>query len=206
MLASALFIMFLFIVFAVVSFTKSEEIVNSSEVLVKSKIPGLIAAGNLKRDFQAQTISLYQLYADAGFDAYKDRYTTIKSAILIDTANLEVLQEYKIVADIVKKQLDDRDKIADEFVKTMTQQEIDWDLARDYLQKYSAVALKLEQDMDNVISEVSRQTELEATNSKDELSILLKIGIVFSFLLLFALLYLIHQIQMQMRAPSVSRY
>ena len=93
----------LLIGFVAVSTVNARKIEVATSSLVNQKLPGLIAASQLKHDFQAQTIQLYELYATNDHAAYKDNYAKNKTAILTNAASLQSLAEYNSSAISIKK-------------------------------------------------------------------------------------------------------
>lgn len=187
-----LVVLAIFLGFGFYTFKTSQQVGKSVTDLAENKIPGLVAAGNLKRAFQGQTISLYELYATVDFNAYERTLLSNASTILIETSNLQTLPTYKKVANNFEHKIQEQNTIASEFTKTMSQQDVDWDKARNYLKKYSDGANLLEHQLDMLVADVSLETRSESVKFKQSLSVAFNVGLVFmSFLVLTLVLILL---------------
>jgi hypothetical protein len=160
--------------------------------LANREIPSLIAASNLKRDFQAQTLELYELYATNDEEAYKTEYVKIKSSTLINASNLKALLDGDgFVASLDKSILLQEEK-ANRFVFIMRQPEVDWDSARESLADFSASANKIEHELDMLVVKVTTNTQKQVFASKSLSAELTYIGVLFICLLVICLIALIH--------------
>jgi hypothetical protein len=182
----------LLLIFVAIAYTNGKKIDNTIVNLANEEIPGLIAASNLKRDFQAQTLKLYELYATNDEVAYKNQYIKIKAAILIDASNLQSVAEHTdFVANLDKKILQQEEK-ANQFVEIMRQSEVDWDAARSALSEFSAGANNIEAELDNLITQVTAKTQDQVATTKALSTQLTYIGLLFIGSLIVGLLALIY--------------
>ena len=193
---------FLLIGFVVISTINASKIESATTSLVKQKLPGLLAASQLKHNFQAQTIQLYELYATNDQAAYKDNYAKIKAAILIDAANLQSLTEYNKNAVSIENLSLQQDALADKFVTIMANPSVDWDAARTALQAFSNGTQAIETNLDNLVANVSTQTQKQAETSKHHLEQLFKIGVVFAGLLFLGLSIMLYVVRTQKLAQQ----
>lgn len=187
----------LLIGFVAVSTVNASKIEIATTSLVNQKLPGLIAASQLKHDFQAQTIQLYELYATNDHNAYQTHYAKNKAAILIDAANLQSLAEYNSSAISIEKLSQQQDAIAAKFVNIMASSEVDWDAARAALLAFSNGTSAIDTSLDTLVSSVSAQTQQQAETSKKHLSQLFTIGIIFVGLLFLGLSIMLYVVRTQ---------
>jgi hypothetical protein len=187
----------LLIGFVAVSTVNANKIEATTASLVNQKLPGLIAASQLKHDFQAQTIQLYELYATNDQATYKDAYAKNKAAILIDAANLQSLAEYNSSATSIEKLSLQQDAIAEKFVAIMTNETVDWDDARGALLAFSNGTSAIETSLDTLVASVTTQIQQQAETSKNHLTQLFKIGIVFVSLLFLGLSAMLYMVRSQ---------
>lgn len=198
----------LLIGFVAVSTINARKIESATTNLVNQKLPGLIAASQLKHNFQAQTIQLYELYATNDHAAYKDNYAKNKAAILIEAVNLQSLAEYNTSAVSIEKLGLQQDVIADRFVTIMASSEVDWDAARAALLAFSNGTSAIETNLDTLVTTVTAQTKQQAETGKKHLSQLFNIGIVFSgllFLGLSVMLYIVRTHKIAQQGHFLSR-
>lgn len=182
----------LLLIFVAITYNNGKKIDDTIVNLANKEIPGLIAASNLKRDFQAQTLKLYELYATNDEVAYKNQYIKIKSAILIDASNLQsVAQRTDFVTQLDKKILQQEEK-ANQFVEIMRQPQVDWDAARSALSDFSAGANNIETELDQLITEVTANTQEQVATSKALSTQLTYIGLLFVGSLIIGLLALVY--------------
>ena len=182
----------LLLIFVAITYDSGKKIDSTIANLANEEIPGLIAASNLKRDFQAQTLQLYELYATNDEVAYKRQYIKIKAAILIDASNLQSVAEHtSFVANLDKKILQQEDK-ANRFVEIMRQPEVDWDGARSALSDFSAGANNIEVELDQLVAQVTAKTQDQVAASKALSTQLTHIGLLFIGALVFGLLALVY--------------
>ena len=193
---------FLLVAFVVVSTINASKIESATTNLVKQKLPGLVAASQLKHNFQAQTIQLYELYATNDQAAYKDNYAKIKAAIIIDAANLQSLAEYNKNAVSIENLSLQQDALADKFVTIMANPSVDWDAARAALQAFSNGTQAIETNLDNLVANVTTQTQKQAETSKHHLEQLFKIGVVFAGLLFLGLSVMLYIVRNQKLAQQ----
>ena len=193
---------FLLVAFVVVSTINASKIESATTNLVKQKLPGLVAASQLKHNFQAQTIQLYELYATNDQAAYKDNYAKIKAAIIIDAANLQSLAEYNKNAVSIENLSLQQDALADKFVTIMANPSVDWDAARTALQAFSNGTQAIETNLDNLVANVTTQTQKQAETSKHHLEQLFKIGVVFAGLLFLGLSVMLYIVRNQKLAQQ----
>ena len=201
-LLSYVVLFFLLIGFVTISTINARKIEVATTSLVSQKLPGLIAASQLKHNFQAQTIQLYELYATNDQAAYKDSYAKNKAAILIDAANLQSLAEYNTSAVSIEKLSQSQDEIANKFVGIMASSDVDWDGARAALQEFSNGTHAIEANLDSLVTNVTAQTKQQAETSKSYLSQLFKIGIVFVGLLFLGLSIMLYVVRAQKNAEG----
>ena len=187
----------LLIGFVAVSTVNASKIEVATSSLVNQKLPGLIAASQLKHDFQAQTIQLYELYATNDHTAYQAHYAKNKAAILIDAANLQSLAEYNKSAISIEKLSLQQDAIATGFVNIMASPEIDWDAARAALLTFSNGTNAIDNSLDTLVTSVTAQTQQQAETSKQHLNQLFNIGIVFMGLLFLGLSIMLYVVRAQ---------
>ena len=187
----------LLIGFVTVSTVNAGKIEAATTSLVSQKLPGLIAASQLKHDFQAQTIELYELYATNNHNAYQTHYAKNKSAILIDTANLQSLAEYNSSAISIEKLSLQQDVIAARFVNIMSSPDVDWDAARAELLAFSNGTSAIDAHLDTLVSSVTAQTQQQAETSKKHLAQLFTIGIIFVGLLFLGLSVMLYFVRTQ---------
>lgn len=182
----------LLLIFVAITYDNGKKIDSTIANLANEEIPGLIAASNLKRDFQAQTLQLYELYATNDEVAYKKQYIKIKAAILIDASNLQSVAEHtNFVANLDKKILQQEEK-ANRFVEIMRQPDVDWNGARSALSDFSADANNIEIELDQLITQVTAKTQDQVATSKALSEQLTNIGLLFVGSLVFGLLALIY--------------
>ena len=187
----------LLIGFVAVSTVNASKIEVATSSLVNQKLPGLIAASQLKHDFQAQTIQLYELYATNDHTAYQTHYAKNKAAILIDAANLQSLAEYNRSAISIEKLSLQQDAIATGFVNIMASPEIDWDAARAALLTFSNGTNAIDKSLDTLVTSVTAQTQQQAETSKKHLAQLFTIGIIFVGLLFLGLSIMLYIVRTQ---------
>ena len=182
----------LLLIFVAITYTNSKKIDSTIVNLANEEIQGLIAASNLKRDFQAQALKLYELYATNDEVAYKKQYVQIKAAILIDASNLQsVTVHTDFVANLDKKILAQEEK-ANLFVDIMSQPDVDWDAARSALSDFSAGANNIEIELDQLITQITAKTQDQVATSKALPAQLTIIGLLFIASLIIGLLALIY--------------
>ncbi len=178
--------------FVAISYSNGKKVEQTIVNLANEEIPGLIAASNLKRDFQAQTLQLYKLYATNDEEAYKKQHIKIKADILIDSTNLQALvQNTNFVADLDQKILQQEGK-SDKFVEIMRQPDVDWDGARSALAEFSAGANKIELELDQLVTQVTAKTQRQVSSSKAQSAQLTNIGLIFIAALVLGLIGLIY--------------
>lgn len=187
----------LLIGFVAVSTVNASKIEAATTSLVNQKLPGLIAASQLKHDFQAQSIELYELYATSNHNTYQTRYAKNKSAILIDTANLQSLAEYNSSAISIEKLSLQQDVIAARFVNIMSSSEVDWDAARAELLAFSNGTNAIDANLDTLVKSVTAQTQQQAETSKKHLAQLFTIGIIFVGLLFLGFSVMLYVVRTQ---------
>ena len=190
----------LLIGFVVVSTINASKIETATTNLANQKLPGLIAASQLKHNFQAQTIQLYELYATNDHEAYKANYAKNKAAILIDATNLQSLAEYNSSAVSIENLSLQQDAIADKFVSIMARESVDWDAARAALQEFSNGTHAIEKNLDSLVTKVTAQTKQQADASKKHLAQLFKVGVVFAGLLFLGLSVMLYIVRSQKTA------
>jgi hypothetical protein len=201
-LLSYVVLFFLLIGFVAVSTINASKIEAATTGLVNQKLPGLIAASQLKHDFQAQTIELYELYATNDHTAYKDNYAKNKAAILSNAASLQSLAEYNSSATSIEKLSQQQDAIAARFVDIMASPSVDWDAARAELSAFSNGTTAIDSNLDALVSSVTEQTKQQAETSKQKLKQLFTIGIVFVGLLLLGLTIMLYMVRKQKNAQQ----
>ena len=206
-----LFVLFLLLIsFVAFSVTNGKKVTITTNHLAIETIPGLIAASNLKRAFQSHTIQLYELYATNDQENYKKYYAKNKADILIDSANLQVLPQFKGFTADIDKLSQQQEEVALSFVKVMQQPDIDWDAAREILAKFSAGTDQIEDNLDTLIGKVSKQSQDEAETTKALLAQLGNIGIIFVALLLLSLIAMLWLMRTQNKqadaAASSTKY
>jgi Ca2+-binding RTX toxin-like protein len=187
----------LLIGFVAISTVNASKIEAATNSLVNQKLPGLIAASQLKHDFQAQTIQLYELYATNDHTAYQAHYAKNKVAILIDTANLQSLAEYNNSATSIEKLSLQQDAIAEKFVGIMANSTVDWDTAREALLAFSNGTNAIDTNLDTLVTSVTAQTQQQAETSKKHLAQLFTIGIIFVGLLFLGLSIMLYIVRTQ---------
>jgi hypothetical protein len=201
-LLSYVVLFFLLISFVAVSTINASKIETATTGLVNQKLPGLIAASQLKHDFQAQTIQLYELYATNDLTAYKDNYAKNKAAILTNAASLQSLAEYNSSATSIEKLSQQQDAIAAKFVDIMASQSVDWDAARAELLAFSNGTTAIDSGLDSMINKVTLQTKQQADTSKKHLSQLFTVGMVFVGLLFLGLSIMLYVVRTQKNAQQ----
>jgi hypothetical protein len=178
--------------FIAISYNHGKKIDETIVNLANKEIPSLIAASNLKRDFQAQTLQLYELYATNDESAYKTQYIKIKGDILINSTLLQSLViKTDFVANLDQKILQQETK-ANQFVEIMQQTEVDWDGARSALAEFSAGANKIEADLDQLVTQITDKTQQQVYSSKTQSAQLTNIGFIFIAALVLGLIALIY--------------
>lgn len=187
----------LLIGFVVVSTINASKIERATNDLVNQKLPGLIAASQLKQNFLAQTIQLYELYATNDQDAYKKNYAANKVAILVNTANLQSLAAYNTSAVSIENLSQNQDAISNKFVGIMASQSVDWDAARVELQAFSNGTEAIQTNLDIMVEKVTTQTKQQAETGKTHLAQLFKIGVVFIGLLFLGLSVMLYVVRTQ---------
>ena len=192
----------LLIGFVAVSTVNARKIEVATSSLVNQKLPGLIAASQLKHDFQAQTIQLYELYATNDHAAYKDNYAKNKAAILTNAASLQSLAEYNSSAISIKKLSQQQDAIASKFVDIMASASVDWDAARAALLAFSNGTSAIDNSLDALVTSVTAQTQQQAETSKKHLAQLFTIGVVFVGLLFLGLSIMLYIVRKQKNAQQ----
>jgi hypothetical protein len=201
-LLSYVVLFFLLISFVAVSTINASKIETATTGLVNQKLPGLIAASQLKHDFQAQTIQLYELYATNDLTAYKDNYAKNKAAILTNAASLQSLAEYNSSATSIEKLSQQQDAIAAKFVDIMANPSVDWDAARAELLAFSNGTTAIDSGLDSMINKVTLQTKQQADTSKKHLSQLFTVGMVFVGLLFLGLSIMLYVVRTQKNAQQ----
>jgi hypothetical protein len=201
-LLSYVVLFFLLIGFVAVSTINASKIESATTGLVSQKLPGLIAASQLKHDFQAQTIQLYELYATNDLTAYKDNYAKNKAAILTNAASLQSLAEYNSSATSIEKLSQQQDAIAAKFVDIMANPSVDWDAARAELSAFSNGTTAIDSGLDSMINKVTLQTKQQADTSKKHLSQLFTVGMVFVGLLFLGLSIMLYVVRTQKNAQQ----
>lgn len=201
-LLSYVVLFFLLISFVAISTINARKIETATSSLVSQKLPGLIAASQLKQSFQAQTIQLYELYATNDLAAYKAAYAKNKAAILTDAANLQSLAEYNTSAVSIEKLSQNQDTIADKFVGIMASETVDWDAARAELLAFSKGTSAIETSLDSLVTNVAAQTQQQADTSKRHLTQLFIIGIIFTGLLFLGLSVMLYMVRAQKTAQQ----
>jgi CHASE3 domain sensor protein len=182
----------LLLIFVGLTYSHGKKIDGTIISLANEEIPSLIAASNLKRDFQAQALQLHELYATNNEETYKKQYISIKASILIDSSNLQSVTEHtNFVANLDKKVLD-QDHKANQFVEIMRQPEVDWDAARSALSEFRAGANKIEVELDQLVTQVSAKTQDQVAASKALSTQLTNIGLLFIGSLVLGLLALVY--------------
>ena len=199
-LLSYVVLFFLLIGFVAVSTINASKIEKATTGLVNQKLPGLIAASQLKHDFQAQTIQLYELYATNDHAIYKDNYAKNKAAILTNAANLQSLAEYNSSAANIEKLSLQQDATASKFVAIMANPSVDWDAARAELLVFSKGTTAIDSSLDALVNDVTVQTKQQADISKKHLSQLFIIGMVFVGLLFLGLSIMLYMVRTQKNA------
>lgn len=187
----------LLIGFVVVSTINASKIETATNDLVNQKLPGLIAASQLKQNFQAQTIQLYELYAANNQDAYKQHYAANKAAILVDVSNLQSLVQFAGSAVSIEALSQNQDKIASKFVGIMDNNSVDWDAARAELMSFSNGTKAIQTNLDILVAKVTTQTKQQAEISKNHLAQLFKIGVLFVGLLFLGLTVMLYAVRNQ---------
>ena len=178
---------FLLIIFVAVSTINATKIEAATTALVNQKLPGLIAASQLKHNFQAQTIELYELYATNDQVTYRDNYAKNKSSILTNAGSLQLLAGLNSSATTIEKMSQNQDDIASKFVGIMASEPVDWDAARAQLQLFSQGTVAIDSSLDALVTSITKQTQQQAETSKQHLKQLFTIGIVFVGLLFLGL-------------------
>ena len=195
---------FLLIGFVAISTINASKIESATSSLVNEKLPGLIAASQLKQNFQAQTIQLYELYATNDQAAYKANYAKNKAAILIDAANLQSITELNSTAVSIEKLSLNQDVIADKFVAIMANSDVDWDAARAELLAFSKGTNAIESNLDALVSNVTTQTKQQAAISKQHLKQLFTVGMVFMGLLFLGLSIMLYVVRTQTKQADAT--
>ena len=132
----------LLLTFLGITYSHGNKIDSTIKKLANSEIPSLIAASNLKKDFQSQTIALYALYASNDENAYQKQFIHTKSAILIDASKLQSLLGVGEFTRSLDSKILAREEKANKFVEIMRKPEVDWDAARSSLSDFSEDAQK----------------------------------------------------------------
>lgn len=182
----------LLLILVVITYLHGKKIDQTIVSLANEEIPELIAASNLKRDFQAQTLHLYELYATNDELAYQRDYIKVKSATLIDASNLKSLTPDSAFIAQLDSNIVQQEEKANRFIEIMRQPEIDWDASRAALSDYSASANMLASGLDQLVSQVTEKAQKQVATSKALSAELTYIGVLFISLLLFSLLALIN--------------
>lgn len=203
-LLSYVVLFFLLIGFVVVSTINASKIEAATSSLVNQKLPGLIAASQLKHNFQAQTIQLYELYATNDQAAYKDNYAKNKAAILLNAANLQSLAEFNPSAVSIEALSQNQDAIASKFVGIMASTSVDWDAARAELLAFSKGTTAIDSSLDALVSNVTTQTKQQAETGKLHLAQLFKIGVVFIGLLFLGLSIMLYVVRTQNKQDNAT--
>ena len=201
-LLSYVVLFFLLIGFVAVSTINASKIESATTSLVNQKLPGLIAASQLKHNFQAQTIQLYELYATNNHAAYKAIYAKNKADILINVTHLQTLAEYNSNAVSIENLSLQQDAIAEKFVNIMANESVDWDGARAALQTFSNGTHDIESNLDALVANVTEQTKQQAETSKHYLAQLFKIGVLFAGLLFLGLSIMLYVVRTQKLAQQ----
>jgi hypothetical protein len=173
--------------FLAISYNSSKKIDHTINQLANYEIPSLIAASNLKKDFQAQTIALYALYATNDENAYQRQFIQTKSAILIDATKLQALLGQNEFAHSLDTKILAREEKANHFVEIMRQPEVDWDAARSSLSEFSADAEKIEFELDQTVAHITQKTQAQTLSSQTILAQLSNIGLLFAGLFIVGL-------------------
>lgn len=179
----------LLVVLLVFGYMSSRTIENTISNLVGTKVPSLIYSSNLKQKFQTQTIQLYELYATNDEAKFEDDYAKNKAAILVETENLRQEPKYEEFAALIEALSDKQDLLANDFVTTMAQSNVDWDAARENLARFSESSVKIERQLDEMILKISNEAEVQAKNSKQALTKQFNYGIILAGLVLACLLF-----------------
>lgn len=192
LLISYICVFILLISLLIFGYASSNKIERTVTNLANQKIPTLITASNLKKAFQTQTIQLYELYATNNHEAYKKYDAKNKAALLLDIANLKNSPEHSNLAASVDQLSEHQDVVANKFVGIMAQQEVDWDGARNTLAEFSQGANLIEVKLDDLVGNITSQTQSQAETSEKELSQLLNISLLLTALLLAGLIYIFY--------------
>lgn len=182
----------LLLILVTITYFHGKKIDHTISNLANEKMPELIAASNLKRDFQAQTIQLYELYATNDENNYQREYIKIKSSTLINASNLKSFATSNQFVANLDQNIATQEEKANRFLEIMRQPEVDWDAARDALSEFSANANKIERELDSLVEQVTSNTQKQVDASKALSAELTYIGVIFVSLLLFSVIALIN--------------
>jgi methyl-accepting chemotaxis protein len=187
--------------FATLTLFNGKQIESTTLDLSQTKIPGLIAAANLKSDLQIQINQLYELYATNDHIAFEDHHQRSLAMMNVNLAKLRSLEEYqsheaKLIKIGVKQA-----KLAKNFVMVMRQSEVDWDKAREALAAFSASANDMSQELDALVKQVADKTLHSAQDSQQLTEQLMQAGIILAALVFIGVISMAYYAHTQVAKP-----
>ena len=168
-----------------------DRIEQTTSALSTQKLPGLIAASTMKSGLLKQKTHLYELYATSDVSTFKRHYqedTQEFQHLLLQTRKLP---EFGTREAEILKLTDNESSLANRFLYTMSQNEVDWDTARDDLAKFSSTADQISQKLDELVQAVQSDTLHQAQNSENLTSQLIHVSIIVTVLIFLGALGMI---------------
>lgn len=155
----------LFLAFAVLTLSNGRKIEQTTSELSQIKLPSLVVISEIKSDLQLQTNYLYELYATNNLVEFDKNQLTSAARIKKNLNRLDQLYRKNNTSKELNTLLDKQLSVSRKFVQTMSQPEVDWDMARAELSAYRLETAKTDKYLNSLVDVVSEETNLTANQS-----------------------------------------
>ncbi len=200
-LSGYVFCLVLFLLFSGLTLFNGQRINTVTKNLAEDQLPNMVAISDLNMLTQAQTVSLYELYATA---ESKPFYKTQKNHIEQEKLLLEKisnLSEYQKYENEIIDKLKQQKQFANSFVKVMTSTRIDWDEARRTLANFANAAKDTANVLNKLANDAESATLLIANNSKNLISQLINMSFIITVLAIIGLFVMTKYTKTQIIKP-----
>jgi methyl-accepting chemotaxis protein len=187
--------------FAGLTLYNGKRIEATTQSLAQQKLPGLIAATNLKTGLQVQKNHLYELYAAPDKAAFDQRYQQDTATMQKQLTEMRKLPEYLPHDATIKGLIDRQQTLAASFSTTMGASEVDWDSARAGLAMFSTAVDEMAAELDQVVQQVEADTLSSADASQHRTQQLMTVSLTITAAIFCGVLAMIYFTTRQVTTP-----
>ena len=182
----------LFLAFAILTLSNGKKIEQTTSELSQRKLPSLVVISEIKSDLQLQTNYLYELYATNNLAEFNKNQFSSTVRINTNLKKLDQLYQKNDMSKELNTFLDKQLLVSKRFVQTMSQPDVDWDMARAGLTEYRIETTKTDEYLNSLVQEVSKETNSTANQSLELTTELINSAFILGLVEIFVIIVMIY--------------